>query len=370
MPTATDTVSAAQRKMFAKLKIAMPDGSYYIRNGPAGPGDLKNAIDSVGRGEQAGDSGNAIRVHIMARAKALKLSDKIPDTWQSDGSLKHADLEEFLAHHGIKGMRWGVRRGGSVEEERSGTSNRVKAKADDLEAKAKDHEAKAAKNAATANKAKADDEDLLKRGLQSDVFKRVYGDDAYKKSDWEFYGKTGKSRAQALQETHGQLAHLHNVNALAANHHTRVAKKLRDKKERLEHSGFDTGTDEFLEHFGVKGMRWGSRKSGPVGEHSEDSARTRESLAKVKTARGTHTLTNDELKKLNERLNLEANYKRLTESEEVVKGEKFVTDLLKNAGKQEAQKLTNQAVDEGAKWLIKQGGKHAAKHIFKKETKA
>ena len=111
--------SAAQRKMFAKMGIAMPDGSYYIRNAA----DLANAIPAVGRGEAAGDSGNAIRVHIMKRAKALGLSSKIPDTWNPDGSLKQAaahmlplpsdepvDVDDFLEHFGIKGMKWGVRK--------------------------------------------------------------------------------------------------------------------------------------------------------------------------------------------------------------------------------------------------------------------
>jgi hypothetical protein len=103
--------SAKQRKMFAKMGIAMPDGSYYVRNAA----DLSNAIMAVGRGEAAGDSGNAIRVHIMKRAAALKLSSKIPDTWNADGSLKtsvtkHVEtdsVDEFLAHFGVRGMKWG-----------------------------------------------------------------------------------------------------------------------------------------------------------------------------------------------------------------------------------------------------------------------
>jgi hypothetical protein len=99
--------SAAQRKLWAKMGIAMPDGSYYIRDAA----DLDNAIKGVGRGEAAGDSGAAIRKHIMARAAALKLSSKIPSTWNSDGSLKQMDpVEAFLIHFGVKGMHWGVRK--------------------------------------------------------------------------------------------------------------------------------------------------------------------------------------------------------------------------------------------------------------------
>jgi hypothetical protein len=100
--------SAAQRRMFAKMGLAMPDGSYYIRNGSVGASDLDNAIRAVGRAQGTGSVSdeqqrNAVRRHIMARAAALKLTSKIPDTWNSDGSLKttaaaHMTVEDFLAH--------------------------------------------------------------------------------------------------------------------------------------------------------------------------------------------------------------------------------------------------------------------------------
>jgi hypothetical protein len=101
-----------QRKMFAKMGLAMPDGSYYIRNGPMGTSDLQNAIDAVGR---SNDSHDDVRMHIMTRAKALHMSNKIPADWNPDGSLKHEDtaVAEFILHHGIKGMKWGSRKGGA-----------------------------------------------------------------------------------------------------------------------------------------------------------------------------------------------------------------------------------------------------------------
>ena len=60
-------------------KEAMADGSYPV----ADADDLAKAIKAVGRG--TANSHNAIRKHIMARAKALGLSKEIPDTWQADG---------------------------------------------------------------------------------------------------------------------------------------------------------------------------------------------------------------------------------------------------------------------------------------------
>lgn len=51
--------------------------------------DLKNAIRAVGRGNADHDK---IRAYIIKRAKALGLSDLVPDNWSEDGSM--SDSEE------------------------------------------------------------------------------------------------------------------------------------------------------------------------------------------------------------------------------------------------------------------------------------
>jgi len=61
-------------------KEAMADESYPI----ADQDDLEKAIKAVGLGNADHD---AIRKHVMARAKVLKLSSLIPDNWNADGSL-------------------------------------------------------------------------------------------------------------------------------------------------------------------------------------------------------------------------------------------------------------------------------------------
>ena len=71
------------RDDMAKSGEAMSDGSYPIKDEE----DLRRAIKAVGRG---GASHNAIRKHIMARAKALELSNLIPENWQEDGSIAEA----------------------------------------------------------------------------------------------------------------------------------------------------------------------------------------------------------------------------------------------------------------------------------------
>ena len=77
--------STAQKKQLLKsgkaIKNAAGKPSYPIADAE----DLGKAIKAVGRG---GSDHDAIRKHIIAQAKKLGLSSKIPDNWKSDGSLK------------------------------------------------------------------------------------------------------------------------------------------------------------------------------------------------------------------------------------------------------------------------------------------
>lgn len=77
----------ADRKHKAATGAAMSDGSYPI----ASVADLTKAIHAVGRG---GSSHDAIRRHIISRARSLGASSKIPDNWNSDGSLKESVSKE------------------------------------------------------------------------------------------------------------------------------------------------------------------------------------------------------------------------------------------------------------------------------------
>ncbi len=100
-----------QRKALAAKGLAMPDGSYYIRNKK----ELGDAIEAIGRG---GADHDVIRKFCIKRAADLGASDMIPADWNPDGSLKHQmtpeeSVSDFLEHFGVKGMKWGVRRDGS-----------------------------------------------------------------------------------------------------------------------------------------------------------------------------------------------------------------------------------------------------------------
>jgi len=117
-----------------------------------------------------------------------------------------------------------------------------------------------------------------------------------------------------------------------------------------------------LTHYGVKGMKWGRRKSEDSGQPEVQVFRgTGRSPSKIKTRKGgdlpasedavkadaykqaakksgPNALSNAELKVLVERMNLERQYSTLNPSIKKVAG-KAVADMLVQMGKQEVRRI-------------------------------
>lgn len=89
---------------------------------------------------------------------------------------------------------------------------------------------------------------------------------------------------------------------------------------------------ESMYHFGILGMHWGKRKakdtSNTVRKTSEDN--DIKSLIKSKKL---PEMSNAEIKKINERIQLEKQFKELTKTS-MSPGKKFVVDLLANQAKE------------------------------------
>lgn len=66
--------SMETRRRLAQEGLAMPDGSYPIVT----PQDLRNAIQAFGRA----DDPQATKEHIKRRARALGLTDILPENWR------------------------------------------------------------------------------------------------------------------------------------------------------------------------------------------------------------------------------------------------------------------------------------------------
>lgn len=82
---------AKQLAEMAKNGEAMPDESYPIKDAD----DLDNAIRAVGRGD---DPHSTIRRHIIKRADALHMADKIPDSWKMNGALQRSAARKKARH--------------------------------------------------------------------------------------------------------------------------------------------------------------------------------------------------------------------------------------------------------------------------------
>jgi hypothetical protein len=102
-----------------------------------------------------------------------------------------------------------------------------------------------------------------------------------------------------------------------------------------------TTFEETLAHFGIKGMKWGVRRTNPGASSpgaSEDSKRVSDVKSKVKIG-GTKALTNQELKVLVDRMNLEKQFKSLQPPSNTQKAGKFVADILVQVGKQQLMSI-------------------------------
>lgn len=111
---------------------------------------------------------------------------------------------------------------------------------------------------------------------------------------------------------------------------------------------------DFLEHFGIMGMKWGKRKSKsskpktPTIRKTSDDNEVKKMIKEKKVTE----LSNAEIKKINERLQLERQFKDLTKKT-VSPGRKFVEELLANAAREVAanyvRKQITKLVEKGVK---------------------
>jgi hypothetical protein len=93
---------------------------------------------------------------------------------------------------------------------------------------------------------------------------------------------------------------------------------------------------DFLEHYGVKGMRWGIR-GGKATKEAPSTDAARAATLKVRAKRSKpKALSNKELQEVINRMNLEQQFKRLSVNEQpAIK--RFISSTLLEIGKREVQ---------------------------------
>lgn len=87
-----------------------------------------------------------------------------------------------------------------------------------------------------------------------------------------------------------------------------------------------TDVDEFLEHFGVKGMKWGKRKNSNRPGPSKDAKQVAAAAKKAKKG-SVKSLTNAELQAYNKRVEMERKYTQVNPNK-IKKGQLAVGSIL------------------------------------------
>lgn len=114
-----------------------------------------------------------------------------------------------------------------------------------------------------------------------------------------------------------------------------------------------TVVDDILEHYGVKGMRWGVRRS-------------RSSTSRTKYTKPPSKLTDSELQRRVQRMETEKKYNSLNAGD-ISAGKKFATDVLGTSGRRVATTIaTNAGVLVVAAVLNKKFGRNLGTRLTKK----
>lgn len=261
-------------------------------------------------------------------------------------------IEAVLEHFGVKGMKWGIRKKpdplGRTKEQRKADrvfENKAWGKYDDVY-----------DNAATKmerldlpgiNK-KYEGVNLLKKSsTRSDYHKEITTamNKRLKESFDEVFpgdsklSPSGKATLRIAVNPAGGFPDMYLVANSDVQHEDRLASFILDVDDnglivgiRLanqELTQTDISMEDFLKHYGVKGMKWGVRRdqdAAAARKRSEDHIRSRQLKRKP-----IHSLSNAELKFLNERLNLEQNASRLNPNK-VKKGRDTAKEIVATVG--------------------------------------
>jgi hypothetical protein len=112
--------------------------------------------------------------------------------------------------------------------------------------------------------------------------------------------------------------------------------------------------DKFLQHFGIPGMKWGIRRFRQMQERHVSERSSDENVKREIRKKKVHAMSNAELKKINERMQLEKTYREL-KAADISGGHKFVKGLLLGQAKQTSAGLLAMGVTIVGKKIISGG---------------
>ena len=115
-----------------------------------------------------------------------------------------------------------------------------------------------------------------------------------------------------------------------------------------------------LYHYGILGMKWGVRRNRKAASSSTSNTKPKTKRipsedhlqAQQLKKKKLYEMSNKELETLTRRMQLEQNYKNLNR-QQISKGQKFVTDILTEVGKETAKNIVKSGVKTGMNALKK-----------------
>ena len=290
--------------------------------------------------------------------------------------------DEYLAHYGVLGMKWGVRKDRSSNKTEKLTDRKVRKEINKIANARTKASLKRGVGSGTAKKqikAVVDKREKELPGFRKKVIERqnkvqtrkltavIFGIPAtafaianadkiaagakatnYVAKNILFttlVSVASKRQAAASTAQKGrEFAEAMGINA------PNVIDLASDAYKVVRHKGFDMAlndyNDDYLAHYGVLGMKWGVRKDGrPQGYQGGKTSSKRKKKVSIDVSedkkqsnvllkKHPDDLSNVELKRLNNRMELESNYKRLTKTDKskFQKGYDYVKTGLAVAG--------------------------------------
>lgn len=114
--------------------------------------------------------------------------------------------------------------------------------------------------------------------------------------------------------------------------------------------------NDSLQHYGVLGMKWGIRRYQPYHKGQAHKGKFLDKKNTRKKENPTKGMSDDELRRRINRLQMEKQYKQLT-AKEKSKGQILVEEILTNAAKQTATNYVSKAMTKGIDEMIKKSSK-------------
>lgn len=280
---------------------------------------------------------------------------KLGKTYSTDTTLAEAARKFYkkghnkrmghseLMHYGVKGMKWGVRRRARRDAKEftqakmyygEGAGNRRKLIKATVKARSKDPFYKAVANTDMSKRASQARRQRGRKNARNSAGKTVRGVGNIATGN---VGRAGGALALGYLGYQGAKAA-----GIAPNERELLTKAVRGAKKIkrvVQH-------DDVLAHYGVRGMRWGIRKSRIKGAKKWTSAKQ----AKI------DGMSDDQLRRVNNRIRLEKEYRQLTQT----RMERYRSKVGKAAEEAAFNTLQN-AIQKGLKKAASQGGSAAIK---------